>query len=219
MPNALISIFDMDHTLIDNDCDVSWKVFLVKKNLAPINALEMADKYFRQYVEGRLDMDAFLEFQLAEFKGRTPEDMAALAREHCESTVKPRIYRDAVAEIETAQSTGRILAICTSTNEVIARPVADLLGIPNLLATRLELRDGKYTGRIQGPYCGGEGKIPAAADFCREHGTNLNAVTYYGDSKADIPLLSEVGTPVVVNPAPALRETAEKRNWQIRRFA
>ena len=31
--------FDMDHTLIDNDCDVSWKDFMVAEKLAPPEAL------------------------------------------------------------------------------------------------------------------------------------------------------------------------------------
>src|SRR5210317_2236053 len=82
-------LFDMDHTLINNDCDVSWKTFLVNKGLAPSNALDIADYYYQQYRRGELDINEFLKFQLAEFKGRTPAEMDALAQEHFETLVRP----------------------------------------------------------------------------------------------------------------------------------
>ena len=30
-----VAFFDMDHTVLDMDCDVSWKYFLADKGLAP----------------------------------------------------------------------------------------------------------------------------------------------------------------------------------------
>ena len=214
-----VFMFDMDHTLIDNDCDVSWKKFLIDKDLAPAHALEKAEKFYRQYVAGQLKLNDFLNFQLAEFKGRTPAEMASLAKEHCEKLVVSKLYADAVAEVAAAANSGVMTAICTSTNEVIARPVAALFGIEHIIATRLEVSAGVYTGRIHGIYCGGTGKVAFADAFCREHGITLSNVRYYGDSIADIPLLSEVREPVAVNPAAALHATAEEHDWEIRFFA
>lgn len=214
-----LSVFDMDHTLIDNDCDVSWKTFLVEKGLASRESLDQAAEFYEQYVAGRLDLDAFLAFQLAEFIGRSPEEMQKLAREHCRAMVQPRIYQDAIAEVKVAQLAGRITTICTSTNNVIAAPVAELFGINNLIATKLEVAGGVFTGRIEGAYCGGDGKVGAVKQFCRKHNTTLAAVTYYGDSQADIPLLTAVGDPIAVNPGPVLHELAVAKGWQIRRFA
>ena len=81
--------FDMDHTLIDNDCDVSWKKFLVQHGLAPAAAMDEADRFFADYLAGHLDYDAFIRFQLAEFASRTPAEMAALARWHFVEVVRP----------------------------------------------------------------------------------------------------------------------------------
>ena len=41
-----LHIFDMDGTLIDNDCDVSWKLFLVRSGIAPRDDLELADRFY-----------------------------------------------------------------------------------------------------------------------------------------------------------------------------
>ena len=42
---VLLHIFDMDHTLIEADCDVTWKQFLVSEGLAPASALAEADRF------------------------------------------------------------------------------------------------------------------------------------------------------------------------------
>ena len=34
-----VYFWDMDHTIINNDCDVSWKAFMHAKGIAPDNAL------------------------------------------------------------------------------------------------------------------------------------------------------------------------------------
>ena len=74
--------FDMDHTLIDADCDVTWKEFMLAEKLAPESAREQAEKFFEDYNLGRLDFEAFTRFQLAEFAGRTEAETAELCRRH-----------------------------------------------------------------------------------------------------------------------------------------
>jgi HAD superfamily hydrolase (TIGR01490 family) len=207
--------FDMDHTLIDNDCDVSWKTFLVEHGCADAAVLKAADVYYQQYLRNELDIAEFIRFQLAEFAGRTAAEMTALSKQHFEEKVKDRIFADARATVMAALRRQVPVCIVTSTNEVVAAPVAAELGIPFVLATRPEIRAGRYTGDISGVYCSGSGKVTRAAAFCRERGICLDNAAYYGDSLADIPLLKAAGGAYVVNPAPALRETAEREGWQI----
>ena len=70
--SAKVYFFDMDHTLIDNDCDVSWKEFTVAHGLAPRSHLEEAERFFDDYNRGCLDTAKFIRFQLSEFVGKTP---------------------------------------------------------------------------------------------------------------------------------------------------
>ena len=72
---ADLHIFDMDHTLIESDCDVTWKEFLVAERLAPESDLREAERFFDQYNRGCMDQDEFNAFQLREFIGRTPGEM------------------------------------------------------------------------------------------------------------------------------------------------
>ena len=212
-------LFDMDHTLINNDCDVSWKEFLMRAGLAPADSMEKADFFFAQYRQGRLDVPAFLRFQLAEFAGRTPAAMARLARRHFTAVVRPKIYVRGRRIVARALATGRPVALLTATNVVVARPLAQELGIRHLLGTQLEQRAGRFTGNLSGPYSGGTGKVLHAEAFCRKIGVELAQVTYYGDSLSDVPMLEAVGFPMVVNPGAELRRIAVACGWKVLRFA
>ncbi len=210
--------FDMDHTLADNDCDVSWKLFLVDQGIAPATDLERAEAFFDQYRRGCLEVDRFLEFQLAEFVGQTAAAMAVLARRHFEQMVRPQLYAAGQAAVAAALASGRPVALLTATNEVIAAPVAAALGIDELIATRLETCDGRYTGRLAGLYCAGPGKVAAAAAFCRARGLDLRQASYFGDSLNDLPLLRQVAFPVVCNPGDLLAGLAAEYHWPVRHW-
>lgn len=199
-------LFDMDHTLINNDCDVSWKQFLVDKGEAPAGALNEAQRYYEDYVRGELDITPFLQFQLEEFRGRSPEDMRELAVTHFEEVVKERVYsffRELLTEIAHRKIPR---AIVTATNEIIAGPVAEYLQIPTVLATKLELEGNRFTGELFGEYCYSEGKVTAAGAFAEELQISFEDTAYFGDSLSDVPLLKRVAYPVLINPSLLVKE-------------
>lgn len=160
MKTPAVYFFDMDHTLINNDCDVSWKQFAVRHNLAPESDLAEADRYFDDYNAGTLDVEEFYLFQFREFIGKTPEEMRPLSELHFEEYVRPHIYPEARKLVGSLLDAGFPVAILTSTNSVVAQPLAECLGIREVLGTTLELEDGRYTGRITGHLrrAGGQGR-------------------------------------------------------------
>lgn len=211
-----VFFFDMDHTLIDNDCDVSWKQFVVRHGLAPESDLAEADRYFDDYNAGTLDVEEFYLFQFREFIGNTEARMLELARMHYEEYVKERIYPEGRRLVREALAAGLPVAILSSTNSIVARPVADELGIGEILGTKLELDvSGRFTGRITGTYGAREGKTEIAAAWAAAHGVTLADFAYYGDSVNDIDILRQVGFPNTVNPAPELRELARQNGWPV----
>ncbi len=213
-----IYFFDMDHNLIDNDCDVSWKSFVVEQKLAPPDALERATFYYYQYIEGKLEVSDFMDFQLKEFIGRTEAEMKELVHLHFETWVKKTIYTGAEAEVKRVKALGMPIVLLSATNRPIASPVAEYFGFDACLATELELKDGCYTGKLAGEYALGAGKIGMAREYCESHNLTLADAAYYGDSVNDFPILEAVGFPVAANPCPELEAGAVKHNWPIIRF-
>ncbi len=210
--------FDMDQTLIDNDCDVSWKEFLIAHDMAPANTQAMVDAFFDDYNNGCLDHDAFSRFQLAEFAGRTYDEMLPLVRNHFVEYALPRVYPEAKALFEELQESGERVGILTSTNTIIAQPVAEFFKVDLLLGTQLEVKDGKYTGNYVPPFAGREGKVEILTEFSRMTKIAMSDMAYYGDSINDRFVLESVGHPVAVNPSAALRQVAVEKGWEILEF-
>ncbi len=210
-----IVFFDMDHTLLDMDCDYSWKVFLADEGLAPGGDRERAAHFLELYHQGVCPVDEFLEFQLREFVDQTEEAMRQIAARHFEQRVRDNIFSQAFCIIEEFKQQGIPTALLTGTNHIIAEPVADALGIQHLLATELQVVDGRFTGKIAGPYLSKQGKVERAETFCRNNSGSIDTAAFYADSINDLQMLERSAQPVTVNPGPKLRSIAESRGWRI----
>ena len=209
-----LHIFDMDGTLVDNDCDVSWKLFLVDAGIAPRSDLGLAQKYYDDYAAGVLDFREFLHFQLREFIGKTRGEMAELCQRHFDTFVLPKCRSGAFDAVRKAHEAGAVTTILSSTNTTISEPVRRHFGIDRACGTTLELdASGRFTGDIVGPYALGPNKVGIMRELAAGLGITPDQVSAYGDSASDIPLLSAVGHPFVVAPSDELRAAAARHHW------
>ena len=109
----------------------------------------------------------------------------------------------------------------TATNEFVTAPIARAFGVPTLLATGVELVDGKFTGRPRGTPCFRDGKIENTERWLAGQGLTLDGAErswFYSDSANDIPLLARVTDPVATNPDDVLHATAIDRGWPVVRL-
>ena len=96
--------------------------------------------------------------------------------------------------------------------------IASRLGFDGAIASRAEVRDGAYTGRLERRLYG-QAKADALVELATAEGIDLASSTAYSDSYSDVPFLEAVGHPVVVNPDRALRRIADEAEWPSLRFA
>ena len=207
--------FDMDHTLIDHDCDVSWKEFMIDKGLAPESDRSEIQRYFDLYLQGELPIEEFLKFQLRQMSGLTVSELATLAQQHFDQCVASRFFPQALVEIEHYKERGVPIVILTATNEAVAGPVAEFLEVDALIGTKLEQVDGLYTGRIVEPFCIAQGKVTLASAFCQQRSVDLQHVLYFGDSSSDIPMMQAVGHQVMINPLGSVRSVCVENNHSL----
>ncbi len=210
-----VVFFDMDHTILAIDCDVSWKKFLIDKGMAPAEDSAKAEYYWDLYCQGRSPVEEFVEFQLREFAGRTPEEMCVLTQRHFDERIRQFIYPEAHRVIEEFSAKGVPTVLVTGTNRFLSQPLVDAVGITTLLATEPEIVNGRFTGGIVEPFLLKEGKLLKAREYCQSLQTDLKHAAFFADSINDLEMLASVGTPVVVNPADMLIEEAKARHWRI----
>ncbi len=111
---------------------------------------------------------------------------------------------------------GRPLVLATTTPVDLVAPLAEALGFDDVVATRYRTSDdGRYDGTLDGEFAWGAGKRRAVEAWADEHDVALAESWAYSDSFYDVPLLSAVGHPVVVNPDPRMQVVALLRRWPI----
>ncbi len=117
---------------------------------------------------------------------------------------------------------GHRIFLVTGTLHPLAQQIAEELrnraqvawtGLAGVCATRLEERNGYWTGEIFGEAVCGSGKALAIERLTREHELDLTRSFSYGNSSADRCMLACVGNPVAVNPSRALQRFARANGW------
>ena len=139
-----------------------------------------------------------------------PEVMAAIL---------PRVFPQMLDEVYAHQDAGRATFIVSAAGNGVVQSLAQVLGMDGGIGTRYEVdSEGNFTGRFEGPFVYGSGKVEAMEAFAAEHEIDLTASYAYSDSLSDLPMLRAVGHPVVVNPDPPLAEIAREEGWQAMSF-
>ncbi len=152
-----LALFDLDHTLIDGDSDVSWAQFLIEEGVLHPEEYHAKNIWFAErYKDGTLDIHEFLDFQLAPIARRPRAQLDAWHTQFMQRKIRPIIHARTPQLL--ADHDGALKALVTATNRFITAPIAAELGIPHLIATDIEEVDGEFTGRPRGTPSFREGK-------------------------------------------------------------
>jgi len=211
-----LAIFDLDNTLLGGDSDYLWGCFVCERGL--VDGGEFAarnEQFYADYQAGTLDIDAYVRFALAPLVGQPPEVLAQWHRDFMAAKIEPIMLPRASALIDSHRRRGHELVIVTATNSFITRPIADALGIGELLACEGEIVNGTYTGEPTGILTYHEGKVVRLKAWLAERDTTLDGSFFYSDSHNDLPLLELVDNPVAVDPDPTLLAHARAAGWPV----
>ncbi len=211
-----LALFDLDNTLLAGDSDYLWGRFLVRNGIVDGREYEEKNRqFFEDYEQGRLDIDLYLRFALAPLARFERGQLERWRQNFIEQEIRPIIAPGTEELLRKHRERGDELIIISATNAFVTRPIADLLGVPHLLATEPELIEGRYTGRYIGEPTFREGKVKALHHWLEVQDRDLAGSHFYSDSHNDLPLLEQVENPVAVDPDAILRQQAEARGWPV----
>ncbi|MDZ7803014.1 HAD family hydrolase [Thiohalophilus sp.] len=211
-----LAIFDLDNTLLNGDSDYLWGRFLAEQGRVDGETYERENhRFYEEYKSGQLDIREFLAFSLRPLSEIPPSQLNELHRQFMAREIRPRITPAARALLDKHRARDDFLLIITATNRFITGPIAEELGVDDLLATDPEQVDGRYTGQVSGIPCFREGKVQRLEQWLKQTGLNLADSWFYSDSHNDLPLLERVPHPVAVDPDETLADHASARGWPI----
>ncbi len=147
-------------------------------------------------------------------RGWEVEQVNQIVAETLGELIDPYIYAEAVELIAEHRAAGRDVVLVSASGEEMVRPIGLLLGIDDVIATRMVTEEGRYTGEVEF-FAAGPAKAEAMTEFAEKRGYDLADCYAYSDSVTDQPMLEAVGHPTAVNPDRALRKLAAEHDWPV----
>lgn len=212
------AFFDVDRTLIASFSAVEflrdgWRTGLLNPGdfaeaVATATRFQLGQVGFSGLVTGTAGL----------MRGRPEAELREAGERIFRERLATEIYPESRALVQAHRRKGHTIALVSAATPYQIEPLARELEIPHVLCTRLQVRRGVFTGKLQHATCYGEGKARAARQLATAHHVDLAHSYFYTDSEEDLPLLELVGHPRPINPTRRLAEIAAVRGWPTRRF-
>lgn len=214
------AFFDMDRTLLSDSSTLLWIRYMRERGELPLNYILRFVGAMVRYQLGQLDMVEMTRRLAKDLAGESEAQRAMSTRRWVAEQVVNFVAPEAQRWLDAHRKRGHRVAMITASPAYTATALAEFLEIPDedVMATRFEVRNGRFTGLMLEPMVIGPGKLAAAQAYAARHDIDLGASFFYTDSIADLALLEQVGHPVAVNPDRPLLKLAEERGWDIVRF-
>jgi phosphatidylglycerophosphatase C len=188
-----VAVFDFDGTITRRDSTTAFLLATVPaRRLVP--ALAVRGPKLAGFRLGLVSRTAVKESLLTALLGGADEAAlrqraAAWARDALPGLVRPA----ALARLRWHQARGHRVVLASAAPELLLEPWARAVAIDDVLATRLEVRSGRVTGRLEGPNCYGPEKVARLRALLG--GLDAFDVYAYGDSRGDRELLAAAAHP------------------------
>ena len=216
-PRPTAAFFDPDKTIIAKSSTLAFnKPFQAGGLISRTAMLRSAYAQF-MYLVGGADhdqMEKLREFMSNLCAGWDVATVREIVADTLHNTVDPLVYDEAVQLIEGHQAAGRDVIIVSTSGSEVVEPIGEMLGADHVVATKMEVADGRYTGEISFDVYA-ENKAKAIRDLARKRGYDLGNSFAYCDSVTDVSMLESVGHPFAVNPDKDLRKIAVEREWPV----
>jgi HAD superfamily hydrolase (TIGR01490 family) len=216
------AFFDVDNTIMRGASLFHFAVGLARRNyFSGSEILGFGVKQVKFVLSGSEDLEdmaSATEAALSFVEGRSVEELAHLGEEIFDDSMVDKLIPGTLALAQGHLDAGQQVWLVTATPVELATVIAQRLGLTGALGTVAQVRNGLYTGHLDGPPLHGLAKAEAVRAIAAREGLDLAECSAYSDSSNDIPMLSLVGHPCAVNPDSALREHARMSNWPIRDY-
>jgi HAD superfamily hydrolase (TIGR01490 family) len=216
------AFFDVDNTLIHGSTLYFLGRGLYQRGYfskSDISRFVLANLRFR--LTGKENKDEILKFQNAAtdfIGGHDVAEIEALGQEIYDEYVSPALWQGTIDIAATHLANDEEVWLVTAAPEDMATLIAKRLGFTGALGSKATIKDGKYTGTLEGNLLHGNEKAVAITQLASQRNFDLTQCYSYSDSHNDLPLLKAVGKPNAINPDAILQLRAMRENWPIHEF-
>lgn len=214
------AFFDLDKTIIAKSSTLAFGRPFYQGGL--INRRTVLRSAYAQFVFALAgadedQMDRMRDYLTAMCAGWDVQQIRDIVTETLHEIIDPLVYNEAVDLIAEHKAAGRDIVIISSSGDEVVRPIGEMVGADHVIATRMIVKEGRYTGEIEF-YAYGPHKAAGLRSLAEERGYDLDQSFAYSDSITDVPMLEAVGHAYAVNPDKGLRKVAAENGWPVLAF-
>ena len=216
------AFFDVDNTLVRGSTlyflgrGMYQRGFFTK---ADISRFVVANIRFRMTGTEKAEVIEKYQSAATDFiGGHDVNDIKKVGEEIYDEFVSPKLWQGTFDIAKSHLDKGEEVWLVTAAPQDMADIIAQRLGLTGALGSKAVIKDGVYTGALDGKLLHGTEKAIAIQELSRVHGFDLEDCYSYSDSHNDIPLLQAVGHPCAINPDAILRIRAMAEGWPIHDF-
>lgn len=220
MTRPTAAFFDLDKTIIAKSSTLAFSREFQAGGLISRRAMLRSAYAQLVFFTGGADHDQMDKMRLFMSQLCAGWDVATvreIVHDTLNNIVEPLVYEEAVRLMEEHRAEGRDIVIVSASGAEVVEPIGQMLGADRVIATRMEIVDGKYTGEID-YYAYAEEKARAIEHLSATIGYDLDECYAYSDSVTDVHMLEAVGHPFAVNPDRELRRIAAAKDWPVLSF-
>lgn len=210
-----IAFYDLDHTILSANSATALVEESRKRGVMTSGQYRHAVWLSILYKLNLGDPVKMIGRMLTWLKGLQEKDIKLLCEEIYHSSIKLTIRPEILDSFDLHRSAGAAVVLLSSATTPICEVVSAHLQMDEVICTRLETKDGAFTGRTQGKLVYGTEKKHRLYHFCEEQKSDVQKAWYYGDSHTDQYVMKAVGNPVAVSPDRRLKKIALRLNWPI----
>lgn len=203
-----IAFFKVDRTLLEGSA-VSLLVrhFWDEGFLGPAAFFKMLWFLILSRI-GRLPENRLVGWGLNQLKGLRVEQFRSYIDGAYEKYIIHRFYKQSVELIASHRARGHLTVIISFLPEYVSEKIRRQLGADSVISAVTQIKDGIVSAIDSGALAELKDKLEMLKDFAAQYGTDLQNCYFYSGHYGDLPLLAEIGYPVLVNP----QEKVRRRN-------
>ena len=213
---TVAAVFDLEGTLVASNVIEAYlwaRLTDLPRGEWPGELADLIRRLPKYLMAERRDRGEFLRTFVRRYEGASEALLHRLVRERIGDALLRRAHPEAIRRVRQHRAAGHHTVLITGTVDVLVEPLAVLFD--EVVASRLHVRDGVYSGFLDTPPLVGEARAAWLRRYAGTRGLDLSRSYSYGDSYSDRPLLEAVGYPVAVNPDPHLYRHARSRRWPV----
>ena len=176
------AFFDFDDTLIHGDSGGKLLKYYLKKHPLSVFKLLKVVYHYALYLLKIEPLNKAKSAWLYPLDKMSDQEIEKFYQE----VLEPCYYLNVIEELKKKKAEGYTIYICSASVEAYLRfcklPVDEILG------TKTDIKDGKYTSQMIGKNCKNEEKVKRLNEWAKTNKIDYEIVNFYSDSIADKPL-------------------------------